>query len=413
VTDFVPVEPPDFDALAAETFDSTHSLYADLRARCPVARSDAWGGFWALLRYDDVRRAAADCRHFITSVQNVVPKIAFTGRRPPLHLDPPDHTPYRRALNPLLSESAVSRLEAPIRQIAAELAAGLVERGQGDICGDFSSHLTIRVFAHWMHLDPADAGRLSEIGRRYNVAVQSAVDEDVQVTSLELYEIARALLEDRRLRPRDPQLDPVSALLSARDGGNPLPAPMLIGAVRQVLVVGIIAPTIVIGSMVVHLCRHPDLQSSLRSDPTQWPAAIEEFLRLYTPYRGFARTVTEPVTLHGRTIRPREPVALVYASANRDESVFPDPDSFKLGRPNIEEHLAFGRGPHHCVGAALARLQLRVAMEELLRVTERIELNGAVQCTRMPEIGALSVPVVLRPNSNSTAGQRTATPQPQ
>lgn len=396
MTDSTCKEQPDFDALAAETFDSTHSLYTELRSRCPLARSDAWGGFWALLRYDDVRRAAGDSRRFITSVQNVVPKIAFTGRRPPLHLDPPDHTPYRKALNPLLSESAVSRLEVPIRQIAAELAASLTERGHGDICADFSSHLTIRVFAYWMNLDPADAARLSDIGRRYNVAVQSALDEAVRVTSLELYEIAQGLLEDRVLRPRDPQLDPVSALLAARDAGKPLPAPMLIGAIRQVLVVGIIAPTIVIGSMVVHLCRHPDLQSLLRNDPTLWPAAIEEFLRLYTPYRGFARTVTEPVTMHGRTICPREPVALVYASANRDESVFPEADTFKLNRFNIDEHLAFGRGPHHCVGAALARLQLRIAMEELLRPTDRIELNGEIQCTRMPEIGALSVPVILR-----------------
>ena len=126
-----------------------------------------------------------------------------------------------------------------------------------------------------------------------------------------------------------------------------------------------------------------------------WPGALEEFLRLYTPYRGFARTCTQEVTLHGRTIRPREPVALVYASANRDEAVFPQPDRFILHRPNIAEHLAFGRGPHHCVGTALARLELRLALEGLLATTSAIELAGVVTPTRMPEIGALSVPVRL------------------
>src|SRR5690606_37155966 len=103
--------PQDFDTLAPETFDSAHEDYARLRRECPVAHSDAWGGFWALMRYEDVKNAASDPRTFITSKQNVLPKVAFTGRRPPLHFDPPEHTPYRRALNPLLTEERVAGLE--------------------------------------------------------------------------------------------------------------------------------------------------------------------------------------------------------------------------------------------------------------------------------------------------------------
>ena len=391
-----PERAADFDPLAPETFDSPHALYSELRKRCPVAWAQAWNGFWALLRHEDVRRAASDYRTYITSVQNVVPKIAFTGRRPPLHLDPPEHTPYRRALNPLLSEDVVARLETPIRSIVVELLEPLLARGQGDICADFSSHLTIRVFAEWMNLSEEDAQELSAIGRSYNVAVQSAEDARVRETSLQLYEIAKRLILEGRSHPRDPALDPVAALLAARENGAALPEEMLIGTVRQVLVVGIIAPTIIVGSIVTHLCRDQALQSRLRAEPQQWPAALEEFLRLYTPYRGFARTCTHEVTLRGRTLRPGEPVALVYASANRDESVFPEPDEFRLDRPNIGEHLAFGRGPHHCVGAALARLELRIALEELLARTACIELAGTVVPTRMPEIGALSVPVRLR-----------------
>jgi len=390
-----PERSADFDPLAPETFDSPHALYVELRQRCPVAWSGAWNGFWALLRYDDVRRAASDPKTYITSVQNVVPKVAFTGRRPPLHLDPPEHTPYRRALNPLLSQEAVARLEQPIRRIVSELLAPLLERGEGDICADFSSHLTIRVFAEWMNLSPEDAASLSAIGRNYNLAVQAADDERVKHTSLKLYDIARRLTAERRAERHDPSIDPVAALLAARHEGAPLPEEMLIGTVRQVLVVGIIAPTILIGSIVAHLCRDRALQSELRAHPEQWPDALEEFLRLYTPYRGFARTCTQDVTLRGRTIRPREPIALVYASANRDEEVFPEPDRFKLHRPNIGEHLAFGRGPHHCVGTALARLELRLALEQLLAKTSFIELAGPVIPTRMPEIGALSVPVRL------------------
>jgi len=389
--------PADFDPLAPETFDSPHQLYAQLRARCPVARADAWNGFWAFMRYADVHRAASDSKTYITSVQNVVPKLAFTGRRPPLHLDPPEHTPYRKALNPLLSAERVARLEGPIRRIVTEQIDALLAVAEPDICRDFSSHVTIRVFAEWMNLPADDALKLSQVGREFNIAVQNFDDAAVRDTSLKLYEIARALIADRRRTPRDPQIDPVSALLAARSDGQPLPEDMVVGTVRQVLVVGIIAPTIFIGSVSVHLARDQALQDQLRADPAQLPAALEEFLRLYMPYRGFARTVTRPVDVQGRHIEPGEPIAIVYASACRDESVFPEPDSFVMDRPNIGDSLAFGRGPHNCVGAGLARLELLVSLQELLRRTRRIELRGEPLPTRFPEIGALSVPVRIEP----------------
>ena len=386
---------PDFDPLAPETFDSPYGVYAELRRRCPVAHAEAWNGFWALTRYEDVRRAASDYHTYTTTVQNVIPKVAFTGRRPPLHLDPPEHTVYRKALNPLLFPENIARLEPSIRAIAREILEPLVRAGRGDICKDYSSALTIRVFAAWMNLDGPDAHALSAIGRAYNIAVQSAQDAIVRDSSLELYKMARDLIQHRRAAPRDPAVDPISALLAARDQGLPLNEELLIGTVRQVLVVGIIAPTIVIGSIAVHLARDPALQSTLRELPARWPAALEEFLRLYTPYRGFARTPTRDVEVGGRHISTGEPVALMYASANRDEKVFAEPDKFIWDRPNIAEHLAFGRGPHNCVGAALARLELRIALEELLASTKHFELDGTIVPTRMPEIGALSVPVRL------------------
>lgn len=391
--------PSDFDPLAPETFDSPHALYASLRERCPVAHSSAWNGFWAFLRYEDVHRAASDSRTYITSVQNVVPKLAYTGRRPPLHLDPPEHTPYRKALNPLLAAERVATLEAPVRAIVRDAVDGLLRTQHPDICRDFSSYVTIRVFALWMNLPGEDARRLATIGRDFNIAVQAADDEGVRRSSLQLYDIARALIADRRSRPRDPAVDPVSALLAAREGGLPLPDEMIVGTVRQVLVVGIVAPTVFTGSMVVHLARDQALQARLRANPALVPAALEEFLRLYMPYRGFARTVTRTVEVGGRTIRPGEPIAIVYAAANRDPAVFPDPDTFILDRPNIGDALSFGRGPHNCVGAGLARLELRISLEELLSATESIELAGEVLPTRFPEIGALSVPVRLRPAS--------------
>jgi cytochrome P450 len=383
----------DFDPLLPETFDSANADYAELRATCPVAHSDAWGGFWALMKHADVAAAAADSATFITSKQNVVPAVAFTGRRPPLHLDPPEHTPYRRALSPLLTERKVAKFEPVIREICAELLDAMVAKGGGDICEEFSARMPIRVFAHWMNLPPAQIASLAEVGRRYNIAVQSNDMLATKETSLLLYEMARTLVADRKAAPLDPAEDATSALLATRVDGEPLPDEMIVGTIRQVLVVGIIAPTVMIGSIAVHLSRDQGLQAKLRSNPELVPAATDEFLRLYTPYRGFARTATRDVTLHGRTIPAGEPIALVYASANRDEDVFEDATSFRLGRPNMKDSLHFGRGTHMCVGAGLARLELVVALQEMLARLPAFDLAGPVVPTRFPEIGALSVPL--------------------
>ncbi|HWW21592.1 MAG TPA: cytochrome P450 [Steroidobacteraceae bacterium] len=386
-------EPQDFDPLIAESFDSPHEVYRELRARCPVAHSDAWGGFWALTRYAEVQQALQQSSVFITSVQNVVPRLAFTGRRPPLHLDPPEHTPYRRALNPLFKPERIARLEPKIRALAASLLQAMIARGGGDLCSDYSSHLTIRVFAEWMDVPESMVPDLQQVGRAYNIAVQSANGEMVRETSLKLYDMARAMIASRRQEPRDPATDPTAALLAARIDGAPFPDEMILGTIRQVLVVGIIAPTIVVGSIAVHLARDPPLQQRLRADLSAMPRAIEEFLRLYTPYRGFARTANRDVEINGRAIREGEPIALLYASANRDEAVFEHADQFDMNRPNIDQHLAFGMGPHMCAGMPLARLELRIAVEELLKHTRGFELSGEPTQTRFPEIGALSVPL--------------------
>lgn len=385
----------DFDPLGPETFDSPQELFRRLRHECPVAHSDAWGGFWALTKYDDVATAAADSATFITSKQNVVPKVATTGRRPPLHLDPPDHTPYRRAIAPLLTARKVGRLEPTIRNICGELLDPLIAQGSGDICDEFSSRMPVLVFAHWMNLPPEQVERLGRWGKKFNVAVQTADMAATKDASDALYQMAREIIADRKAHPLDPSTDVTTALLAARDDGETLPEELIVGTIRQVLVVGIIAPTVLIGSICVHLSRDRKLQQQLRSDPSLIPAAIDEFLRLYTPYRGFARTAVQDVEIRGRTIPAGEAIALVYASANRDADVFEDPETFILNRPNIRESIAFGRGPHNCPGAALAKLELTVALEELLARTQDFEVAGEIVPTRMPEIGALHVPLTF------------------
>ena len=385
--------PRDFDPELPEDFESAQRDYARLRRECPVAHTDKLGGFWALTRYEDVKRAASDYNAFTTTVQNVIPKVAFSGRRPPLHLDPPEHTPYRRALNPLLGPERAEELEPRTREICREMLAPLVAKGGGDICAEFSSYMPVHVFGEWMRVPPDWLDTLHDAGRAFILAVHSTNPESMRETSFELYNMARALIAKRKEEPQDPAIDPTSALLEARHNGEPLPDELIVGTVRQVLVVGMVAPMVMVGNMAVHLSNDRELQSRLRSEAELVPSAVEEFLRLYTPYRGFARTATRDIEMGGRMIYEGEPVALLYASANRDEEVFPNGEEFILDRPNISEHLAFGRGPHNCPGLHIGRMELRVALEELLAATNGFELSGSIVMTRWPEIGALSVPL--------------------
>ncbi len=388
----------DYDPTQEETFESTYAEFARLRARCPVAHSDAFDGFWAVTRYDDVLDILMQPELFITSVRNVVPGSSTTGRRPPLHLDPPDHTPYRKAIDRALGAGRVAAIEGTTRRVARTLMQSLVAMREADFVEHFSSPLPAGVFGEWLGLTDAQTQVLWRTAKAYVKAWESFDKSSVAVAAAQLADMAAEVIAERRREPRDPDVDPTSSLLDSRDAaGNPFPEALLAGCVRQVLVVGLVAPPILLGSIAVHLSRDPALQCQLRADPSLVPDAVEEFLRLYTPYRGFARSARHELELHGRRIRPGEPIALVYASANRDESVFEDADQFRLRRPNIRQHLAFGRGPHMCAGIALARQELRIALEELLAQTSHFELCGELKMSGMPEVGPICVPLRLEP----------------
>jgi cytochrome P450 len=384
------------DPTAPETFESAHAELARLRQVCPVAHSDAYGGFWAVLGHGEVVDILRRPGTFITSVQNVVPKVAFTGRRPPLHLDPPEHTPYRQVLNSFFTPDRMTRFAPAVHRRVVELLQPYIDAGGGDICRQFTRRLPGHVFADFFHLSTEQSMAIKATSEVYNQALQLADDDLVKRTSVELYELAAGIIESRRSRPLDPTDDVTSALLAKRVGGAPLPTDLVLGTIRQLIVVGMIAPSVFIGAMAVHLAEHQDVQAHLRANPDLVPSAVEEYLRLLTPYRGFARTAREDVVVGGQRILAGEPIALVYAAANRDETVFADPDTFVLDRPNIDRHLAFGLGPHRCAGESLARLLLRSTLTELLARTAGIDLAAAPVMTRWPEWGTLEAALTVR-----------------
>ncbi len=385
----------DYDPTQPETFDSVYEEFARLRRSCPVAHSDAYDGFWVLAKYKDVKSVLSQPRKFTTKYKNVVPVMSLTSRRPPLHLDPPEHTPYRRALDRVLGADRIAALQPFIRSCAERLMANLVSMGAGDLVRDYTRRLPVEIFGEWFGLEPDQTDVLQATSQAYVDAWEAADLSGVQAAGLTLTRMAEDVVADRSKNPRNISTDPVSSLLSMTYEGERFPHEKVVGCVRQVLVVGLVAPPIFLGSVGVHLSRHPELQQELRSDTAKIPAAVEEFLRLYTPYRGFARTAREPVEIGGRSITPEEPIAMLYASANRDEDIFANPDEFRLNRPNISKHLAFGLGPHSCAGVRLARAELIVGLEELLKQTSHFEVTGDVVMSGMPEVGPVAVPIRL------------------
>lgn len=384
--DFDPVRP-------AETFTSAHEEFRELRERDPIARSQEYGGFWALLGYHEVLEVITDIEHFTTSKQNAIPKFAFTGVRPPLHLDPPEHMAYRRVINHFFTPPKMRTLAPRVREIAVELLDPLIGGGWADVCKQYAQRFPAHVFAEFFHLSVERSTEIKEVSGTYVDAIQVLNHDVVKELSGRLYEIAQQIIDERKAGDYDPDVDLTAALLAAEYQGGPLPEAMVLGCVRQLIVTGMVAPSVFAGNMFVHLAQDRALQDRLRADPALIPAAVEEFLRLYSPYRGMARTAREDVVLRGQLIRKDDPVALVYTSANRDESVFPDGESFVLDRPNIAQHISFGRGTHSCPGAPLARMMMQVTLEETLARSSRFSLAGEPEMAIWAEWGTRSVPL--------------------
>jgi cytochrome P450 len=383
----------DFDPILPETFTSSHEIYKDIRQRCPVAHSNEFGGFWALFKHEDVVNALEDYPTFTTSVQNAVPNFAFTGVRPPLHLDPPEHSVYRRIINPFFTRDKIDRLVPFIKRDAALLLQTMIDMGEGDVGPEYGHIFPAYVFAEFFNLSVEMSRKIRSVIGIYVAAIHEQNHEVVKSLSGELYAIANGIIEERKQNPMDPSEDMTSAFIKAIEDGEDIPDDMLLGTIRQLIVLGMVAPAVLLPSSIAYLGMHPDIQQMLRDDLSLIPAAVEELVRLNTPYRGMSRTPTRDVEIRGHEIKMHEPVAIVYASANRDEDVFPDSDNFIINRPNINDHVAFGRGPHKCPASYLVRHMLGITLDYLLTHTKHFEISGEIKMTKWAEWGALNVPI--------------------
>ncbi|HET6509015.1 MAG TPA: cytochrome P450 [Baekduia sp.] len=351
--------------------------YDRLRERCPVAWSDRYDGFWTLTRFDDITAAARDHRRFRSGAPFVA--LPEFGHQIPISLNPPDHAPYRRMLNKYFAQDRMDALEPRMREFVREHLAPLIAGEGGDVIPALCQPLPARALGVLMNLP--DAAYTDLVA---HIAGFEQMGWDPQRVGEVIFEvfsthIARVVAE-RREHPLDPEQDLLSGSMAMEIDGQPLADEDVIQIGVQMIAAGHATTADALGSAIYRLATNPDIQMRLRRQPELIPSAAEEFLRIETPLPELCRRAGTDMELGGRTIHEGDLIALNYGAANRDPKAFPHPEACIIDRsPN--KHLAFGHGIHKCLGAPLARLELQVALEELLASTAEIELAEAPEVT--------------------------------
>ena len=357
-----------------------HGVLGPLRAQAPMAWN-ATAGFWAVSRHADVSEASSDPARFCSSKGILVEEIGVTYDSPPtmMHADPPEHTRYRQLVRPGFTNAVVRTLEPMVRERTQRLLDVVHHAADGgtvvDVTAAFAVPLPIQVIAALLGLPAQDERRLF---RWSEAAIPGATDWSEEERMGLLGEMTVELLALAASRRSDPRDDVVSMLAAVADDGEVLSDDELGMFLVQLLVAGNETTRNSISGALVALAEHPDQLDRLGSDLALVPSAVEEVLRWTTPVTSFLRTAVDDTSLGGTPVSAGDPLLLLYASANRDEAEFgATASTFDVARhPN--HHVALGHGPHFCLGAALARLELAAVLEGVAERWSRIEVAGPV-----------------------------------
>ncbi len=348
---------------APSVADEPHAAYRRVRRECPVGRTVMGDNAVVLIsRYDDVNWALHHPEYFTSAGGSL-----NLGEQPlvPLEFDPPQHTKYRRLLSPQFVPREIQKLEPEIRRIVRGLIDNVAPRGRCDFHEDIATPLPSEIFLALMGL-PADDLPLFLRWRDDSIRPQvepgdfeGAARIRAQ-TAREISEYFRAVIEDCR---QSPSASLLSRIVHSTIGGRPLSEAELLGISHLLLLGGLDTVTATLDCMVAFFATHPEHRNRIVSDPSVIPSAVEELLRWLTPVMVIPRSMKEDVEMGGVQLVAGDGVMLAIGAANDDESEFPNPEVDFDRRPN--RHLAFGGSNHSCLGAHLARLELRVALEEL------------------------------------------------
>ena len=354
----------------AETWASPWAMYADLRDHDPAHHVDQPDGrdYWVLSRHADVLAAAVDTSTYssaqgLTVEYDDLATLGLADNRPLVMLDPPDHTAFRRLVARGFTPRQVATLDPVVRAFVVERIERLRAEGGGDIVEALFKPLPSLVVAHYLGVPDEGRDRFDGWTDAIVSAGSAGAVTDAAAALTEMTAYFAELIDRRRTEPGD---DTVSHLVAAGVGDDDAGLLSILAYVFTVVTGGNDTTTGMLGGSVQLLETDRHQRRLLLHDPTLLPDAVEELLRLTSPVQGLARTTTRDVVLHGRTVPAGRRVLLLYGAANRDPRRYgPDADELDVRR-RPTQILTFSQGSHHCLGAAAARLQARVALEELL-----------------------------------------------
>lgn len=359
-----------FDHLEPALGADLPATLARTRAVCPVVHSDRHGGFWVATDYETVLGVAQDWRTFSSAHGLSIPVSPIAVRNIPVEVDPPLQRVYKRLINAYFTPAAVAPWEGRTRELVTRLIDGFAGDGRCDFMAAFA-----RPYPALSFFDVAINAPADQVEKVAYLASKSGSpnDPDAAACWAGLSEWIRDFVEQRR--QGEPRGDVVDAVIHAEIEGRPITPEEVIGTVQLLILGGLETTAGALGAMMIRFCREPEVADLLRRRPDLIPAAVEEMLRLDGPFICVARTAVHDAELAGRAVKEGDKVLISWAGANRDGREFPEPDRFDPERAS-NRHLAFGAGPHRCAGSHLARLNLRVAVEELLPRLADLRLEG-------------------------------------
>ena len=375
----------DWDHTDPQCVNDPYPIWDDLRGRCPVAHTERYGGGWFPTTHEMVSSIANDTTHFTSRMvvvthtkypPNFIP--APMGGAPPITSDPPFHQIARRVILPAFAPGPINALEPQIRALCNKHLDRLAGQELIDGGTDYAQFIPPGVIATMLGFPPED----EEIFREIIHLVLDLIDLPPEVRGPMFEPVADYFtkqLEDHIVNPRD---DLTTYLMNVEVGGKKLSPEHVRGTIVLILIAGIDTTWSAIGSSIWHLARHPDDLARLVNEPDLMPVAVEEFLRFYAPVT-MARLVAEDHEFYGASMKKDDWILLGFPAANRDPEVFEDADKFIIDR-EVNRHAAFGLGIHRCIGSNLARLELRLAIEEFIKRYPRFELADAEGVTWAP-----------------------------
>ncbi|MFC5749010.1 cytochrome P450 [Actinomadura rugatobispora] len=370
----------DFSHLEPEWAADPYPIQDDLRRRCPIARTERFGGGWLPTRYEDVAAIAHDTDRFSSRsivMSNFRPprETAPVGGVPPISSDPPFHRDARRLLLPAFTRTAIGRLEPATRAFCHALIDGFEGRDVVDAAHEYAQHIPMRVIADMLGFPPEDGPRFREFVENTLEGVNLPPDERLARMDA-LFDYLLAQIRDHVENPRE---DLTTYLIEAELYGGKLAPSHVAGTMALLLIAGVDTTWSAIGASLWHLARTPADRERLVAEPALLPTAMEEFLRAFAPVT-MARLVKEDMRWNGADMKADDWILLSFPAANRDPAQFDRADEVVIDR-EVNRHAAFGLGVHRCVGSHLARMELRVALEVWLERVPAFSLEDPAAVT--------------------------------